>query len=432
MQKQRCNLYENNCLDALANIVLRVQGTWNKSNRVDNYKSLLKEVRKQFDTPAHPFNILQKEFEDYVVERYSEFIKEDFVSVKEVLVKDISDVIKTLCFVLIKFYQMKLPLTERNADLFLTPMTDLIVKGALRNIVMRVLWVEHENSVVALQKQLAGFQGVKLDKLKVGKFFCFDKSFREQFKRRVGTKPSNRTVLEKSIEAFAKIREINSPNLKLKQLLKVTKKIIKEIDEFWEAYEVKREKLIMDPDSLLSLLIYVIVKSQYSEIYIDHKFLELFITEADKGSTKGYYLVTLGVALDWILEQNPSSFSSVLYLTIIVQGDINLRRSLLTTGQRRSQKTIFVKNKAEPLIQNLAVVEEQKIEEVLESSSREGSELFHTIVTGAELMVDKEISNAFDEFEGVHKKIRRGSQAEEIKGRVPRPTIRDKQIPKTN
>ncbi|MDR3549098.1 MAG: hypothetical protein P4M11_12710 [Candidatus Pacebacteria bacterium] len=295
---------------------------------MDNYKSLLKKIGTQLEDPGHPFRVLQSHFQDYVADFYGSFAQEDLVLAQRGLVKDSSDVVKVLCFSLIKFYNIRLALSERNADLFLVPVTDLIVRGKVRDVFTRILVSENEKELELLRTQIAAFRKVQLEKLKTSKYFCFDERFRREFKRKApSARPApptreallhpvaNRSepvLLMKSIEALLKLRETDAPNSKLKQLLRVSKTILKEIDEFWDGYEVKREKLIMDPDSLLSLFIYVIIKAEYAELLIDLKLIETFITEADKSSTKGYYLVTLTIAVDWIKSQSPSNFSIVI------------------------------------------------------------------------------------------------------------------------
>lgn len=315
-------------------LILRVQGTWNKQNRVDNYKALLKKIDLQFEDSSHPFRELQRVFQEYAIKEYENFRESSIINAKDYLTKDISDLVRLFCFTLIKFYNLKLSLKERNADLFLVPITDLLVRDKIQDLLFQIVTEENNEDLGKIRKQLFGFRKVKLDKLKVNKYFCFDESFRDQFKikdisvsqveiskeqlfqsyqdkGKSGQTPVK--CLAKSINTLLKLKEISSPNKKLKQILKVSKMILKEIDEFWVGYEVKREKLIMDPDSLLSLFIYVIAKAEYPEILLDHKFVELFITEADKNSTKGYYLVTLGIALDWMMEQDAENFSSVFF-----------------------------------------------------------------------------------------------------------------------
>lgn len=309
--------------DIFPNFMQRVQGTWNKKNRANNYDSLLKEISKQFKNEKHPFRIIQEYFEKYILEIYEineNLSDENLILLKARLLKDATDIIKVLSFVIIKFYHMKLPLTERNSDLFLIPITDLIIRSKTHDLIVKILLHESQAELAKFRLKLASFRHLKLEKLKINKYFRFDNDFRSTFNKlrvsvdssKMPTFQEEELILQESITTFNKIKEIYAPMEKCKQLLKVTKTLIKEIDEFWENCDINHEKLIMDPDSLLSLLIYVVSKSQYSEIIIDHKLMEIFITEADKTSIKGYYLVTLGIAIDWILQQNPDSFTTVI------------------------------------------------------------------------------------------------------------------------
>ncbi len=291
----------------------------------------MKKIAVQFEDQRHPFRILQRHFEDYVVDSYSEFSPGAAGLSREGLVKDLSDIIKVLCVILIRFCNIRLVMNEANADLFLAPVTDLMVQGRLYDILMRILLEENRNGLERLREKMKAFKGLRLESLKVNKYFCFDPQFRSQFKRRpasadmsseikgllqLGKKPAADTdareqVMARLVGALRKLKDIARPNRKLGQLLRSGKSLLAEVDRFWSGFEVKSDKLIMDPDTQLSLFIYVIVNSEYAEILVDLKFIDLFITEADKSSTKGYYLVTLTIAVDWITGQDPATFSTV-------------------------------------------------------------------------------------------------------------------------
>jgi len=305
----------NKNIDIMAKLVKRVEGTWNTKTRVDNYKLVLQELQTQFAEPDHPFNCIQVEFAKYILNTYNDISYDTIDTIKSSLLSEIRDIIKILCFVLIKFYQLDLQFNERNANLFLMPVTDLVVSKEISKHIIKLLEMKQEEEMNMFSTQLVEFKNLELSKLKLGKYFAFNKEFRATFPHKEDLKEG--IVLSKAIRVLQKFKNIETPNAQLDQLLRLSDAIIQEVDRFWKGYEVDPEKLILDPDSFLSLLIYVIIKAQYERIYIQQQLMELFITEVDKGSTKGYYLVTLSIAIRWILEQNPKDIPAVSLLLSI-------------------------------------------------------------------------------------------------------------------
>eukprot|EP00826_Nyctotherus_ovalis_P010482 TRINITY_DN1275_c0_g1_i1.p1 TRINITY_DN1275_c0_g1~~TRINITY_DN1275_c0_g1_i1.p1 ORF type:complete len:305 (-),score=114.71 TRINITY_DN1275_c0_g1_i1:384-1298(-) len=301
----------------MAKLVRRIEGTWNTKTRVNNYKLVLKELEMQFAEADHPFNCIQVEFTNYVLATYSNISIDTVQEMKDSLLNEVRDIIKILCYVLIKFYQLDLQCDERNVSLFLIPVTDLVASSGVYACVMKALVMEQEKGLEEFGKQLAAFKGLELEKLKLGKYFAFNKEFRATFPLKGDVKPDEEVILSKPIQALKKFESIKAPNAQLNQLLEVAGSIVQTVDDFWAGHEVNHEKLILDPDSFLSLLIYVLIKAQYHHIFIQEQFMELFITEADKSSAKGYNLVTLSIAINWVLEQNPSDFSAVTPLSTI-------------------------------------------------------------------------------------------------------------------
>lgn len=303
----------------------RIQGALKNASVVDNFKNLVTLVGKQLEDHCHPFHILGNCFDEYVLENYSKKISAD---ANDLLI-DIKAMIKAFCFASIHFYNLPLSLCDDDADLFIKPMTDLIVRHSSQKCIASSLQAEFKKEIEHFDFQIQEFQQIHLEQLKISRFLNFSSREREGFKRvkRTNTtlvdsgygtpdflkKQNPKKILAESMQELLKMKTQETPNKKLSQLKKFNKKIICEIDKFWENYEVNKENLFIDPDSMLSLYIYTIIKSQYKDIIVDQKLMELFITENDNKSEKGYYLATLRIAIEWIQGQNPKSFSIVFF-----------------------------------------------------------------------------------------------------------------------
>ncbi len=273
--------------------------------RPDTYKRLLKKIESQLEDPKHPFRVLQQNFDQYVENEYVRGGLPEF-SIMTRLIKDITDIVQVMCYATIYFYNLKLKLTPKNSELFLGAMTDLFLRGTTQKIIMQNLREEVATQAALFRAKLEKFRKIRLDQLKVSQYLAFDPAFRNthKLKNPGGSLPKETKPLEKSIEELLKVKSFAEPNKKLEQLYAFSKKIVAEVDEFWKDFEVKRDHLIMDPDSLLSLYIFCIIKGEYLEVLADHKYMEIFITDVDRKSAKGYHLVTLGIAFEWILSQS--------------------------------------------------------------------------------------------------------------------------------
>ena len=184
---------------------------------------------------------------------------------------------------------------------------------------------------------------IKLSELNVQPYFQFNRDFRKKFRVAVNKNRRhsltnateaishsienplfNRTnktnyILKDAIENIKKLKYVISPLEKMEVLYNTNKKIVESIDHFWRNYEIKREKLIIDPDSLLSIYIYLIIKSNQAHMIVEYEIMELFMTESQKIQEKSYYHSTLGVAINYLL--NPDliiSTEQVLYIYIYI------------------------------------------------------------------------------------------------------------------
>jgi len=278
------------------------------------YNRLLQKIGSQLEDHDHPFRFLQREFDQYVTENYLKGNIPEYAIMPR-LIKDITDIVQVMCYAVIYFYNIKLKLTPRNTELFLGIITDLFVRGESQIIIMKLLHEELKDQIEIFKAKLEKFRKIKLEQLKVSQYLSFNYSFRETFQK-ISQNDAKKPIspLSHAIEELLKIKQISQPNRKLDQLLIFSKTLSSEIDQFWENYSVKREKLIMDPDSMLSLYIFCIIKSEYVDVILDHKFMETFMTDIDRKSMKGYHLVTLGIAFEWILSQNDDNFSVVFYI----------------------------------------------------------------------------------------------------------------------
>ncbi len=298
------------------------------------FAKLLLKIEAQLEDSRHPFRLLQRFFDQYIEKTYGEANKPGEI-IMTALIRDITDIVQVMCYTTIRFYNLGLELSKPYADLFLGVMTDLIVRGKTRTLVVALLRDDMKSELTIFRRQLDKFRQIRLDQLKISPYLAFNSTLRGTHHPRQTDQVARKSLLSRPsmsrpIEELLKVRTMESPNRKLGQLYAFSKSVLREIDDFWSNFDVGQENLIMDPDSLLSLFIFTIIKSEYAEVMLDHRFMELFITDVDKKSAKGYYLVTLGVAFEWIKSQDAANFSLVLIKARLIP--VRDRRTSTSSG----------------------------------------------------------------------------------------------------
>ena len=78
------------------------------------------------------------------------------------------------------------------------------------------------------------------------------------------------------------------------------------VNAFWKQMttHIPQHFLSINSDDLLSIIIYVIVKSQFAEILLHNEIINSFTTENTKSSSVGYYFKTVQTAIEYINKYN--------------------------------------------------------------------------------------------------------------------------------
>ena len=63
--------------------------------------------------------------------------------------------------------------------------------------------------------------------------------------------------------------------------------ILNEIDMFWKGFPFLKKKRIVDADNLLSIFVYLVIKSQMIELVVDIEIIDDFINKSLQLSRKG-------------------------------------------------------------------------------------------------------------------------------------------------
>ena len=108
----------------------------------------------------------------------------------------------------------------------------------------------------------------------------------------------------KAIDYLNKLKKINTPYEKMLIIGNISLEITSCINEYWKNLDniITKSLLRIDADELMSIFIYIIIKSQYPELLIHIKIIKEFTTCITKNTMMGYYYVTLDASIMYILD----------------------------------------------------------------------------------------------------------------------------------
>ena len=84
----------------------------------------------------------------------------------------------------------------------------------------------------------------------------------------------------------------------------ISEEIILSINDYWKNFDIKITKnlLIVDADQFMTIIIYVILKSQIPQLLIHLKIIQEFTTSKSKSTKMGYFYITLEASIMYILQ----------------------------------------------------------------------------------------------------------------------------------
>jgi hypothetical protein len=114
----------------------------------------------------------------------------------------------------------------------------------------------------------------------------------------------NFSCYEQAIKLLKSIRRHRIPYEKMMIIANISSQITESINNYWKdlAKVITSSLLNIDADELMTIFIYIIIKSQMSDILIHSKFIKEFTTMTTKSTMIGYYYTTLEASLIYILE----------------------------------------------------------------------------------------------------------------------------------
>jgi hypothetical protein len=121
------------------------------------------------------------------------------------------------------------------------------------------------------------------------------------FKNKYQVKTSH--SYEAAIKLLKTISKYKVPFEKMMLIATISTEITECVNNYWKEFEnvITSSLLNIDADDLMTIFIYIIIKSNMSELLIHSKFIKEFTTSTTRSTMMGYYYTTLEASLIYIL-----------------------------------------------------------------------------------------------------------------------------------
>ncbi|CDW81254.1 UNKNOWN [Stylonychia lemnae] len=279
------------------------------------------------------FNLLQKQnFEDSRSYESSSSISTEVMQAqktkREANTKILKNCNKQIHFfidlivrVVIAFYQLSVRSQDIKRDLIVNLVTKFILSDEVYFLMFNLISIHfskdlHKLTLVMQNKQIQQ-QFLNFESLKVKKQFQFDETLRFQYEKYDDYQESSFIQIEgqefafsqiqdgpyvDTIQNFLKILLLESPMCKLEQLYSsCTQTLVNELERFWEGHNITKKELFIDSDTLQGILIYLVSRMNYPQIWTELHLIEEYIPAAVQMSNRAFYMVMVKASCEYLI-----------------------------------------------------------------------------------------------------------------------------------
>jgi len=295
----------------------------------------LRKIGKQLIKQDSQFYIMTEIFSKSLAQTYSNQIhlinESNIISKVDSLIANVNVFMKILLDSIFKFYNIHHIENQIIHSHFQHLIIECVIRDELYDWIFRLFDIKNTKEKMKLGEKISLFRYKSISELRLKDYFKFDQKFRSNFKKQTLAKrlanlqkkqehdiykfqnecirhSHNFAPLDNKDDPFSvsiyllkKLKDINSPLQKLKQLRLITLCFENSVKLFWSDYEVSTEKLLLEGEEILTLMIYIIIKSNYTEIVTDSDLIQQFLTSSEKLGKRGFHLITVASAIDFIL-----------------------------------------------------------------------------------------------------------------------------------
>lgn len=211
---------------------------------------------------------------------------------------------------LVRFYAIKNSTSPKFFEIFCEKMKDMMIRRDLYKLIYKIKSKLNHKKKDKFAESVLEYYNIKPHYLCTSPYFSLDKNFRALIKeymicKKIVNGSKEKTLVNipftKSILLFRQINENDSIIKKIDIMYQLRASILGEIDEFWEGIPLKAKYKSVDADNLLSIFIYLMIKSQMDNLVIDLEIIDDFTNRNLKLSRKGYFFSLFQSSIEYLI-----------------------------------------------------------------------------------------------------------------------------------
>eukprot|EP00826_Nyctotherus_ovalis_P042288 TRINITY_DN4330_c0_g4_i1.p1 TRINITY_DN4330_c0_g4~~TRINITY_DN4330_c0_g4_i1.p1 ORF type:complete len:364 (-),score=97.08 TRINITY_DN4330_c0_g4_i1:66-1157(-) len=322
-------------------------------DRIQREKEITLNLAKTIDSslkdPANPFNILitafREIFSSYFTENILEYQADLYEEYKENFDKSklessfvpkplkqkckktqeafysLQRFIKLLLDCLAEMYSVSLDYARLNAlrEPLTNSLIETIIDKQVYTVTFMFLRMENQAEESRIEQHICKLASVRPEQLNISPYFCLNEcSWNEKVLSSIKSNAENddwEEVLKRKIkenvqpyeEAIKKLKEstlFGAPVSKLKTITTLNPTICRCIDSFWQGIPVNKEKLFIDADQYLTILVYIVIKADAKDLFTHISLANEFATLGSTSSYNAYCLTTLQASFYHLMNLN--------------------------------------------------------------------------------------------------------------------------------
>jgi len=80
-----------------------------------------------------------------------------------------------------------------------------------------------------------------------------------------------------------------------------TSSILQDLEIFWHGYDIPKSDLFIDSDTLQGIMIYIVSRLNYPQIWTELHIIEEFLPDAVLMSNRAFYMIMVKAACEYLL-----------------------------------------------------------------------------------------------------------------------------------
>ena len=343
----------------LSNLTVNLGGSFNNENSIydevgleykmirNRIKAIMKIWKRHLKNNDHPIRIVvsiyEKHFTHYIIEEKKKLKKNEIKNFNDDIIEEIHKFILKCQSTLKLMYSQSfdfLCLSEEKDETINLITNCLFETGNLYDEIYNLYQIELAKNIEDYSKKIKVLENINPQNLNIPDKFCLN-NLTEEYKNNLKKNNNNEFTLsginntDNNKERNEILNEINTnkrtsvieeieikkegyksainllkglkhkktPFEKMMIIATISTEIIKCVNNYWKGMEhyISSTLLNITADELMAIFIFIVIKSQMSDLLIHKKIIFDFTTKNIKQSTIGYYNITLEGAVEYIL-----------------------------------------------------------------------------------------------------------------------------------